>query len=128
MYCQKRIQGVVPNHSQFVQSIHSAGPRGRPPCATVESPSHEGAQAHQVCIMYVQYGYWSAGLCDHSLRGQELSTKGAASNFAGFFDLSVWDYEICYGCRLLSKYFGCLSNPLNCTYDYSFNLKKILKN
>ena len=30
-----------------------------------------------------------AGLCDHSLRGQDLNIKGAAiaSNFAGFFDV-----------------------------------------
>jgi len=60
---------------------------------------------------------------DRTLRGQELSIKGAASNFARFFDVSAWDYEICYGCRLLSKY--CLSNPLNYTYDCSFSLKKL---
>ena len=61
------------------------------------------------------------------LRGQGLSIKGAASNLTRFFDVSVSDYEVCYDCKLLSKYFGCLSNPLNCTYDYSFSLKKILK-
>ena len=104
----------------------SAGPRGRPPCATAEGPSEEGAQA-QIYIMHIQYGYWPVGLCDRSLRGQELSIKGAASNFSKFFDVSVWDSEICYSCRLLSKYFGCLSNPLNCTSNYSFSLKKFSK-
>ena len=58
---------------------------------------------------------------------QELSIKGAASNFARFFDVRAWDSKICYGCRLLSKYFGYLSNPLNCTYDCSFSLTKFLK-
>ena len=62
------------------------------------------------------------GLC-----GQELSIKGVANNFARFFDVSAWDSKICYGCRLLSKYFGCLSNPLNCTCDCRFSLKKFLK-
>ena len=77
--------------------------------------------------MYIQYGYWTAGLCDRNLRGQELSIKGAASNFTRFFDVSVSDYEVCYGCKLLSKYFGCLSNHLNYICDCSFSLRKFLK-
>jgi hypothetical protein len=31
------------------------------------------------------------------------------------------------GCRLLSKCFGCLSNPLNCSYDCRFDWNKLLK-
>ena len=37
--------------------------------------------------------------------------KGAASDFARFFDVSAKDFGVCY---------GFLSNPLNCTYDCSF--------
>jgi hypothetical protein len=46
--------------------------------------------------------------------------KGVASDFAGFFDVSAWDSRVCYGCKLLSKCFGCLSNPLKYTCDCSF--------
>ena len=46
--------------------------------------------------------------------------KGVASDFARFFDVGARDSEVCYGCRLLSKYFSCLSNSFNCTCDCSF--------
>ena len=49
--------------------------------------------------------------------------KGVASDFARFFDVGARDSEVCYGCRLLSKYFSCLSNSFNC----SFGRKKFLK-
>ena len=46
---------------ELIMLNDSAGPRGRPPCATPR------AQA-QVCIVYVQYGYRPAGLGDRNLR------------------------------------------------------------
>ncbi len=43
------------------------------------------------------------------------------------FNVRAWDSEVCYGYRLLSKCFSCLSNSLNCTYDGSFSWKKFIK-
>jgi len=59
-----------------------------PPCATADGPSQEVAQA-QIYIIHIQYVYGSAGLCNSSLRGQELSIKGVASNFVKLFDISA---------------------------------------
>ena len=53
--------------------------------------------------------------------------KGVASDFARFFDVGARDSKVCYGCRMLSKYFNCLSNSFNRTCDCSFGRKKFLK-